>query len=166
MARQRGRSGRGGSALTASLAVLAVVLAAAAVLLWLRDQGRPSEPVVPTAIAGENELIHVQRALEAEELEVSAQPEGLPPGELGVPGQRLDASDRPLYVFVYPDREAAAAAFAALDPATALPAANARGTPVATEPPYLAHGSNVIVALIGGDDDLRQKVDAAMAGLP
>lgn len=166
MARQRGRTGRGGSALTALFAVLAVALAVAALVLWLRDRGRPDEPPVPTAVAGENELIHVQRALEAEGLEVAAQPGGLPAGELGVPGQRLDVAGRPLYVFVYPTSDDAATPAAALDPNTALPAANARGTPVATEPPYLVHRSNVIVALIGGDEGLRANVDAAMARLP
>jgi len=167
MARARPSKGRGSSLLTLLFGALAVVLAAAAIVLWLRDRdgaGR-DEPPVPTAAAGENEFIHVVQALEAEGLETVIVQGGLPAGELGAPGQRLDVNGVPLYVFLYPDAAAAATPAARLDPATALPAANARGTPVATEPPHLAHGSNVIVALVGGDDELRARVDAAIARL-
>lgn len=165
MARQRPGGGRGGSRLTLLFGVLAVVLAALAIFIWLRDREATREPAIPTAVAGENELIHVQQALAGEGLTATIEPRGLPPGELGVPGQLLTVDETPLYVFLFQDASDAAERAADLDPATALPPANAQGTPIATEPPHLTQQSNVIVALVGGDDALRDKVDAAIGRL-
>lgn len=168
MARQRPSTDtkRGSSLLTSLFGLLALLLAAAALFLWLRDRDANQARPVPTAIAGANELIHVQQALAAEDLSATIEPSGLPPGALGVPGQLLSVDGTPLYVFLFQTEDAAAAAAANLDPAAALPATNARGTPIATEPPHLANHSNVVVALVGGDDALRQKVDAAIERLP
>lgn len=163
MAARRRRGGRGTPWVTVLFGVLSVVLAGAAIFLWLR--GDEPALVAPTALPGENELIHVEQALSAEGLAVTIEPRGIAPGALGVPGQLLTVDGVPLYVFVYPSAEAAATPAARVDPASALPASNPAGTPIATQPPHLARGSNVIVALVGGDDQLRAKVDAAVASL-
>jgi hypothetical protein len=43
---------------------------------------------------------------------------------------------------------------------------SAAGTPVAADEPFLMGHSNVIVALVGGSADVRQKVERALRALP
>jgi len=165
---QRGKS----SPRTLILGIAAVVLAVAALGVWLREQQTTQPRPEPTAAAGANEAIHVLNALTAEGLDASFQPSGIPAGRLSVPGQALSVNGVPLYVFVF-QSPAEAQAAAATDPAEILqrpslnasPSGSPSGAPVATEPPYVAHGSNIVVVLVGDDDNLRAKIDAAVARL-
>jgi len=144
--------------------ILAVLLAGYAIYLFRQDQEEQPAPP-PEASAGGNQLIHVQEALEAEELDVAAAPGGVPPRQLQVPGQRLDLGDAQLYVFLYPDTAAAEAEADAV--AAAVQAeTNVSGTPVATGLPFVVTHSNVSVALVGGDDALADTVERAVQRLP
>ena len=143
---------------------LAVVLAAIAIYLALAGD-EPEVPPPPPAPVGENELIHVQLALEAEGLDVESGRQGVPAGALEVPGQRLTVEGTPLYVFRYPNPDAAEAAAATVDPAAVLPARSPSGTPFPTGEPRLYRGSNIVALLVGGSDELAGQVQRAIEGL-
>lgn len=144
---------------------LAVILAAAAIFIFVRGDGE-GERAPPPAPAGENELIHVQQALEAEGLEAESVQGGVPAGSLDVPGQRLLVDGASLYLFRFSDAADAAEAFATADPAAILPERSATGTPIAAGVPFVTSHSNVIVALVGGSEDLQERVERAIQGLP
>lgn len=172
MAEQRStaRRGRGRSNLVSTLfGGLAVVLAVAAAVLYFSDRnGGVEAPTPRPAAPGGNEMIHVQGALAEQGLETSFAQGGAPAGPLGVPGQPLTVNGTPLFVFVFPsvDRAESAAAVARDDPAALLAAATFQGTPVATDgPPHIASKSNIVVALVGGSEELAVDVDRAIAGL-
>lgn len=162
--RQTGR--RRTNRLSLVFAALAIVLAAAAVFLLVRDDGQ-QESAPPPAVAGENEMVHVLEALRAEGLEANfARGSGVSVGELMVPGQRLVVDGAPLFVFRYQNPGDAADDFAAADPAAILPDRSATGTPIADGTPFVTSHSNVTVALVGGSNDVQEKVDRAIQGLP
>lgn len=145
------------------LAVVAVLFAILAVVLYLRP-GRGVAPV-PTAAPGENQLINVVRALEGQGLEVT-QPQGMfvPAGDSGVPGQGLEISGIPSFVFLYPEQSQAQGAVLTLDPAAVVPDA-LRGTPMPGGERRITQGSNVVLIMVGGDDGTWQKVETAIADL-
>jgi hypothetical protein len=145
------------------LAVVAVVFAILAVVLYLRP-GRGIAPV-PTAVPGGNQLINVVRALEGQGLNVT-QPQGMfvPAGEAGVPGQGLEIEGEPAFVFLFPDQSQAQGAVLTLDPAAVVPDA-LRGTPMPEGERRITQGSNVVLIMAGGDDATWQKVETAVARL-
>lgn len=145
------------------LAVVAVIFAILAVILYLRP-GRGIAPV-PTAVPGGNQLINVVRALEGQGLEVT-QPQGMfvPAGDAGVPGQGLEIAGNPAFVFLFPDQSQAQGAVRTLDPAAVVPGA-LRGTPMPEGERRITQGSNVVLVMAGGDDATWQKVERAVAGL-
>jgi hypothetical protein len=152
-----------GNTLSNILAVVSVLFAILAVVLYLRP-GRGIAPV-PTAVPGGNQLINVVRALEAEGLAVS-QPQGMfvPAGDAGVPGQGLEISGSPAFVFLFPDQSQAQASVLTLDPATIVPD-ELRGTPMPEGERRIIQGSNVVLIMAGGDDATWQKVETAIAKL-
>lgn len=145
------------------LAVVAVIFAILAVVLYLRP--RTAVAPVPTAAPGGNQLINVVRALEGQSLAVS-QPQGLfvPAGEAGVPGQGLDIAGSPAFVFLFPDETQAQGAVLITDPAAVIPV-EIRGTPMPAGERRITQGSNVVLVMAGGDDATWQKVEAAISGL-
>ena len=145
------------------LAVAAVLLAILAVVLYLRP-GRGIAPI-PTAAPGDNQLINVVRALEAQGLQVT-QTQGMfvPAGDAGVPGQGLEVGGNPAFVFLFPDETQAQSAVLTLDPAAVVPGEK-RGTPLPEGERRMTQGSNVILVMVGGDDAAWQKVEIAIAGL-
>jgi hypothetical protein len=155
--------GRSRNTLSNILAVVAVLFAILAVVLFLRG-GRGVAPV-PTAVPGGNQLINVVRALEAQGLEVS-QPQGMfvPAGESGVPGQGLEIAGNPAFVFLFPDQDQAQGAVLTLDPAGVVPD-SLRGTPMPQGERRITQGSNVVLIMVGGNDATWQKVETAIAGL-
>jgi hypothetical protein len=155
---------RGGSIWTVVFGALAIVLAAAAVIVWVREANRPPIPSPPPAAAGHNTLINVLDGLRAEGFAVKSVPGGVPVGELRVPGQKLTVDGQTLYVFVYPNPAAAAADLGIANPAKVL--GGAIGTPPPGGPPYVVGHSNVVVALVGGSDELRERVARAINALP
>ena len=152
-----------GNTLSNVFAVVAVIFAILAVVLYLRP-GRGIAPV-PTAVPGGNQLINVVRALEAEGLQVT-QPQGLfvPAGDGGVPGQGLEIAGAPAFVFLFPDDTQAQGAVLTLDPAAVIPD-QIRGTPMPEGERRITQGSNVVLVMAGGDDTTWQKVETAVSGL-
>lgn len=171
MEEQRGtaRRGRSRSNLVSALfAVLAVALAVAAVALYVSDQNDAVDPPTPRPAArGDNEMIHVLEALDDQGFETEFAQGGSPAGALGVPGQPLKVDGTPLFVFVFPsvERATAAAGAARDDPASLLSDASFEGTPVTVDDPHIASNSNIVVALVGGSEELATGVDRAIAGL-
>ena len=164
--RQRKRvQGRGLSTLLFAAALALAVLAA---FIYLRDNNGASDVrIAPTARPGQNQLADVRRVLSDEGLTVEYGRRNMPAGALSVPGQHLTVDGAPLYAFIYQGAGGAATREREsqnLDPAELL-APGAGGTPGATEPPHIAQKSNVLVALVGGSDDLRDKVDSAIEKL-
>lgn len=145
------------------LAVVAVMFAILAVILYLRPGGGIAP--VPTPEPGGNQLINVVRVLEAEGLQVT-QPQGMfvPAGESGVPGQGLEIAGNPAFVFLFPDISQAQGAVLTLDPAAVVPN-EIRGTPMPEGERRITQGSNVVLIMAGGDDTTWQKVETAVAGL-
>lgn len=164
---------RGWSASSIFFLALSVVLAVLALLLATgRVRIGPTTPPPPPPMPGQIQVIDVVRALEAQGLAVEQLPRGVPRGAFSAPGQALSANGTPLYLFIFPDPATAEREVAATDPFAVLPAA-AMATPGRTEipapdavPPMIVRGSNVAVAMPGGDDDLRARVRAAIEGLP
>ena len=154
---------------------LSILLGILAILLATGRIGTSSPPPPPPT-PGDMEEIHVIEALRAQGLAAESEP-GLfvPSGAFGEPGQGVRVEGEPLYVFYFDDPEQARAAFAAADPAAVLPpprgadAAEVVGAdPVGVSggDPFLVQGSNVIVAMAGGDEATRSKVRIAIEGLP
>jgi hypothetical protein len=151
--------------LSLAFGALAIVLAAAAIYLALRDKNAAQPPTPPPPAPGQNKFIHVDQALQHQGLKVAFLQEGIPAGALTVPGQGLTVDGVPLYVFVYADATTAKEDAAALDPATLVPAESSSGTPFPSGPVHVASHSNIIVAVVGGPDDVVKKVDQAIQGL-
>jgi hypothetical protein len=146
-------------------ALAAIVFAILAVVLYLRPSGSGIAPI-PTAAPGNNQIVNVTEALKAQGLAVE-QPPGLfiPVGELDVPGQGLEINGQPGFVFLYPDAVAAQAAAEGADPNSVVPEQLA-GTPAPSGERRIAQGSNVMVLLVGGDQETWQKVQNAVVSLP
>ena len=148
--------------LAAVLAVLSILLYTGTVRLGA------SMPPPPDATPGAIRTVDVVGALRAQGL--TAEPDQrlfVPMREFKVPGQGIRVGDAPLLVFIFDDPATAEAAFAAADPANVLPPTlPGGGGPVQPDEVMLAQGSNIAVALVGGDDATREKVRTAIEGLP
>jgi hypothetical protein len=153
-----------GNALSNVFAAAAVVFAILAVVLYLRP-GSGIAPI-PTAAPGGNQIINVTGALEAQGLDVQ-QPQGLfiPVGTLQVPGQGVEIDGHPGFIFLYPDAAAAEADVQNVAPDDLVPD-RLMGTPTPAGESRAVQGSNVVLLLIGGDEQTWQKVQAAVASLP
>jgi len=147
--------------LAAALALLSVLLYTGTVRIG------PQTPPPPPATPGKLQTVDVVEALRAQGLTAEPSRVFVPIREFKVPGQGVTVNGAPLLVFIFPDPDAAKAAFAAADPANVLPPTLPGGGGAA--PPdevTLAQGSNVAAALVGGDQDTRDKVTTAIEGLP
>ena len=164
MASGRRTARRGPNWISLGFLALAIVLAGVAAFLYLRED-EAEVPPPPPAEAGRNELIHVQQALESEGMTVEQVPATVRSETMTPPAQILGLDGGRLYVFVYADPTEADAAFAGVDPATILPERTRTGTPIATEMPRVYAQSNVVAALVGGDDELAGRVERAIEGL-
>ena len=147
--------------------VLSVALFAAGAFLYFQDRGDEETIEIPIAAAGENELVHVVSALEAEDVTVEylSGADGVGSRMLeNNAGQALSADGERLYVFIYPDvemRELATLDVLAED----VDLENNAGDPVASADLRLFTGSNVAVVLVGGDEDLAEKIAAGLEQL-
>jgi hypothetical protein len=155
---------------TLIFAALAVVLVAIAIVYTRNDDDPPPTAPIPTAV-GHNELINVQQALAAQDLDVEIGQGTASAREAGInqPGQILTIGDATVYVFIFEDVAQREATSAAIDPAT-LVLKSPSGRPLAgpgTDQPdiRLAQQSNVIAVLAGGDEALATQFDAAIASL-
>jgi hypothetical protein len=120
-------------------------------------------PVTPGAIR----TVDVVSTLRAAGLSVEQnQRLFVPQREFEVPGQGIMVEGALMLLFVFPDRAADGAAFAAADPANVLPERLAGAGELDVADVMLAQGSNVVVALAGGDDRTWEIVKATIEGLP
>jgi hypothetical protein len=155
---------------TLIFAALAVVLVAIAVVYQQENDDPPATAPIPS-VAGHNELINVQQALEQQELSVEIGQGTGSARDAGVtqPGQILTIGDATVYVFIFEDPAQREAVSAGLDPAT-LVVTTPSGRPLAgpgSENPEIrvAQQSNIIAVLVGGDEALATKFEAAIGGL-
>jgi hypothetical protein len=144
-------------------ALVAVVFAILAVVLYLRP-GRGVAPL-PVAGPGGNQIVNVTNALKAQGLEVE-QPPGhfIPAGEVSVPGQGVEINGAPGYIFLFPNADKAQTEVDGVSPSRLVPT-ELRGTPQPEGERRAVLGSNVVVVLVGGDDETWNKVQAAVATL-
>lgn len=153
---------RGINWISALFAVISVALFAVAIwLAWPMITGS-NQIQPPDAEPGSLEAVHVTDALSAQGLSVEQGKGFIPAGVFSVPGQGTTVDGVPLFYFIFPDTEQAEAELAEANAADLGP----RGTPVPGSVPDLYHHGNVIVALFDATDDIRSKVEQALAGLP
>ena len=151
---------------------LAIVLGILALLLGTGTIGT-STPPPPPPTPGRLHQVDVVNALRAQGLEAEIDRRSVR-GAFSQPGLGIVVANEPLFAFFFDSPAEAAEEFAAVDPADVLPAERG-GSPEAVggardgaEPadPLLVQGSNVVVAMPGGDEETRTKVRAAVEGLP
>jgi hypothetical protein len=160
--------------LSTILFIAAILFAAAAVYLYVMEDDTPSGPVAPTAEAGRNEFATVITSLKDAGLnDVDPGRYSAEANQLEQPGQTIEIGDDNLFVFIYPDAdpEAAIAAREAdaadLDPDTLELRSRQAERPLNEgEETHIFQTSNVIVILVGGDDELVTTVQDAIESLP
>jgi len=145
----------------------AIALFAVVGYLYWQDRGEDEQLPPPPSNPGRNEMINVKQALEAQALTVEfLRTGGARSPDLTPAGQGLTIGDATVFVFIYPGGVAAREEEAAeLDLAT-VTLEDVRGTPIPGGAPKVYAGSNVVAALVGGDDDLAARVQTAIEGLP
>jgi hypothetical protein len=141
-------------------AISIILFALAAWMAWPMFTG--GGVVVPTAVAGQLQAVHVTDALADQGLRVEQNQGFVPRGVFSVPGQGASVDGAPLYIFIFPDAATAATELEQADPAAIGP----RGTPTPDVTVDLFGHSNVVVALLDAPDEVRTKVEQAVAGLP
>lgn len=160
--------------LSTILFIAAILFAAAAVYLFLTDDGGQDGPTAPMAESGRNEFATVINALRDAGLnDVEPGRYSAEANQLEQPGQTIEIGDHNAFVFIYPDAnpEAAIAAREAdaadLDPETLVLEARQAERPLNEgEETHVFQTSNVIVVLVGGDDELVSTVEDAIESLP
>lgn len=157
---------RGRNTLSNVFALVAVIFAVIAIVLYVRNPGAGSGVApIPTAAPGSNQIVNVTEALKAQGLTVD-QPPGMfvPKRALSVPGQGVEIAGNPAFIFLYPDTEEARADVADIAPDDVVPEQIA-GQPAPAGERRITQGSNVVVLMIGGDAETWRKVEAAVASL-
>ena len=147
--------------------LLSVGLFAAGAILFVQDRRAERAVQVPDAAPGQNELIHVVSALEAEgtDVEYLTGADSVSSKMLERVGQPLMVDGARLYVFVYPDAAERDAVTLDVLPED-VDLLNNAGDPVEADGLRLFTGSNVATVLAGGDEELGEKVAAALGRLP
>lgn len=153
------------NALSIALFAVAAALLGYAIYLSWDDRNQESAPPAPTSVPGQAQVKTVHDALTQEGLEVEYGKESVRVDELTPVGQELIIDGQPAYVFIFSSTEEQATETADLDP-TDLELTDSFGDPVTTEPLTIAAGSNVAVVLTGGDAELAQSVEDAVATIP
>jgi hypothetical protein len=160
--------------LSTVLFVAAILFAAVAVYLYVAEDSSPEGPVAPTAEAGRNEFATVINALKDAGLnDVDPGRYSAEANQLDQPGQTIEIGENNLFVFIYPDSDPDAAVAAReadaadLDPATLELTARSAERPLNEDmESHIFQSSNVIVILVGGDEDLVNSVQDAIESLP
>ncbi len=165
------RSRRRDRAISLIFALLAGGLLSAAALIFLQQRNETEETPPPTAVAGENTLIDVVGALQAEDFEVVARPNSARIEGIQEPGQALVVDDVPVWVFIYlgqrqsggVDRRATVTS--ALDPAS-ITLTSPSGQPIDSDGLTTVSRSNVFVVISGeASDDQRQGIERGLQRL-
>jgi hypothetical protein len=160
--------------LSTVLFIAAILLAGVAAYLYFVEDSSPEGPVAPTAEAGRNEFATVINALKDAGLnDVDPGRYSAEANQLDQPGQTIEIGDNNLFVFIYPDSdpEAAVAAREAdaadLDPSTLELRSRSAERPLnEDQDSHIFQSSNVIVILVGGDEELVSTVQDAIESLP
>lgn len=159
--------------LSTILFIAAILFAGAAVYLYFMEEGTPDGPVAPTAEAGRNEYATVMNALTDAGLDADDGRYAATANQLEARGQVIEVGENNLFVFIYPDTDPAAAVAAReadaadLDPETLKLEARQAERPLNEgEETHVFQASNVIVILVGGDDELVSTVQDAIESLP
>lgn len=159
--------------LSTILFIAAILFAGAAVYLYFMEEETPGGPSVPTAEAGRNELAQVLAAVQDAGLDADYGRYSAEANQLEQPGQTIEIGDTNLFAFIYPndDREAAIEAREAdaadLDPETLELRSRQAERPLNEgQETHIFQTSNVIVVLVGGDEELVAKVQDAIESLP
>jgi hypothetical protein len=169
------KSRRASHILSMVLFVAAIGFAAAAVIVWYRDQSSPdNETTPPTAEAGVYGLINVLTALQDADIEADygRSPATAASNQLDQPGQNLRVGETNVFIFIFPGADAASAtaaresAAASLDPATMTLQTTSGQDVTNGEPLSIFEGANIIAVMVGGDADLQSDVQAVIEGLP
>lgn len=157
--------------LSTVLFIASLLFGAAAVYLYVTEDDTGA-PAPPTAEAGRNEYVTVMNALEAQDLSVDDGRFQGKADQLTPPGQVINVNDVQLFVFIYPgEPEDAIAAREAdaedLDPETVQITARQADRPLNEgQETRVFQASNIIVILVGGDEETVSEVEAAIESLP
>lgn len=160
--------------LSSILFVAAIGFAGAAIYLWYTGDDNDGPEPPPTAEPGDAKLANVLAVLQSDEPDwdygrtnTTARSNQFVP-----PGQSLELGDVSLFVFIFSgdtpeDRIAAReAAVASADPTT-MELTTPSGEPIGEgQTLHMAHDSNVITILVGGDQALADQVEQSIASLP
>jgi hypothetical protein len=122
----------------------------------------------PAATPGAYRFIDVVNVIKAEDLEVEIIRSSFRSPQLSVPGQGVEVDGVPVYLFIYPGQAAVEAREAdskELDPRTIV-VTTVSGTPAAEGEPHIVSNSNVIAIVPSDSQELIDKVDDAIQGLP
>lgn len=164
---------RGAHLLSTVLFIAAIAFAAAAVYLYVTDDATPAGPARPAAEDGRNEFQHVVGGLNDAGLKAQPGRYSAEANQLTQPGQTIEVEGQNLFVFIYPDADGAVAVAdreadaADLDPATLELKSRSAERPLSEGGElHVFQGSNVIGILVGGDDELVQKVQEVIESLP
>jgi hypothetical protein len=150
--------------LSYGLFALSAVLFAAVLYMYVDHRNQEKPPPPPSAQAGDNGMVQVIDALKAQGLNADygrSADRGIGITQVA---QAIVINGATAYVFIYPDAQQRQTDQDRVD-VNSLMIVNTRSTPVATDPPQLYGGSNVIVAIYSADADVQQKVQAAVEGL-
>jgi hypothetical protein len=165
--RQQARRRNLGSSLI--FAALAVVLVVIAGYLWYEENNAEDSPTAPPPnpeIVGRIETINVLDALIDQDLDAELGRSSVRASHLRQPGQPITIGSDTLYVFVYTSVPARESDSSELEPESLELTSVGTPVPGGGGTPHVVTKGNIIVVLPGGDDELREKVDAAIASLP
>jgi hypothetical protein len=167
--RQRQQATRRNLGSSLIFAALAVVLVAIAGYLWYEENNAEDSPTAPPPnpeIVGRIETINVLDALISQDLDAELGRSSVRASHLRQPGQPITIGSDTLYVFVYTSVPARESDSSELEPESLVLTSVGTPVPGGDAPPHVITKGNIIAVLIGGDDELREKVDAAIASLP
>lgn len=145
---------------------LSAILFAAFAIVWYQDRNSSDAVPTPPSRPGQNEAINIKQALEAQGLTVKFEPGGGRSEDLSVAGQLFSVDGAPLYAFIYPQGVSAREDDSAELDLAVFEITGTDGEPIAGGPPRVTSGSNIIVALYGASDEIAEKVQTAIEGLP
>jgi hypothetical protein len=165
--RQQARRRNLGSSLI--FAALAIVLVAIAGYIWYEENDGGDAPTAPPPnpeIVGRIEAINVLDALIAQDLDAGLGRTSARSSQFSQPGQAITIGSDTLYVFVYTSVAARESDSNGLDEEALVLTSVGTPVPGGDGPLHVVTKGNIIVVLPGGDDELRENVDAAIASLP